>query len=232
MRRNLNPHTTSPNQLLQSMQIAENLHMFLGRDRPIESHSFLLLGKQTILIDTGMETKNILLQLNSLNIRPNDLDLIVNTHCHFDHIRNNKSLKEATGAKLAAGEEDAPHIEASDGHTGARIFGEKVSESQVDVLLKGGEELNDFEVLYTPGHTSGSVCLFRKSDGILISGDTIFANGYPGRMDLPSGSEEEMSDTLKRLEKLGVEKIFPAHGVAVLRNARQNIETALSYVKV
>ena len=162
MRRNLNPHTTSPNQLLQSMQIAENLHMFLGRDRPIESHSFLILGEKTILIDTGMGAENIIAQIKSLHLEPKKLDLIVNTHCHFDHIRNNKLLKELTGAKITAGEEDALHIEESDGHTGARIFGEKVSESKVDVLLKGGEMLNDFEVLYTPGHTSGRVCLFRK----------------------------------------------------------------------
>ncbi len=213
------------------MQIGENLHLFLGRDRPLECHSFLILGSQKILIDTGMEPKNILAQLHSLQLKPKDLDLIVNTHCHFDHIRNNQELKNLGGAKIAAGAEDALHIEESNGHTGAKIFGEEVPGSKVDILLKGGEKLNDFEVISTPGHTAGSICLFRKSDGILIAGDTIFANGYPGRMDLPSGSVEEMAETLKKLEKLGVEKIFPAHGVPVLRNAAENIKKALKYVE-
>ncbi len=213
------------------MQIGENLHLFLGRDRPLECHSFLILGEKTILVDTGMETKNILAQLHSLHLKPKDLNLIVNTHCHFDHIRNNQELKNLSGAKIAAGGEDAPHMEESDGYTGAKIFGEEVPSSKVDILLKGGENLNDFEIISTPGHTAGSICLFRKSDGILLSGDTIFANGYPGRMDLPSGSEEEMAESLKQLAKLNPEKIFPAHGVPVLKNAPENIQKALKYIE-
>ena len=204
--------------------------MFLGRDSPLESHSYLLLGIKTILVDAGMPDELIFNSIKSLHLSPKNLDLILSTHCHFDHIWGNKSLKEKTSAKLAAGKDDAPHIESADDYTCGSMFKENVQAADVDVLLKGGEKLNDFEVLSTPGHTAGSVCLFRKSDGILISGDTIFAEGYPGRTDLPSGSQEEMIKTLKRMEKLSIEKIFPAHGVPVLKNAQENIRKALNYL--
>ena len=70
----------------------------------------------------------------------------------------------------------------------------------------------EFEILHTPGHSMGSVCLYLPSDGVLFSGDTLFEAGY-GRMDLYGGSVDEMIRSLKRLFELpGETRVYPGHG--------------------
>ncbi len=70
----------------------------------------------------------------------------------------------------------------------------------------------DLEVLHTPGHTEGSVCLFAREAGLLLSGDTLFAGGW-GRVDLPGGSPEQMVQSIGRLRRLdsGL-RVLPGHG--------------------
>jgi glyoxylase-like metal-dependent hydrolase (beta-lactamase superfamily II) len=68
------------------------------------------------------------------------------------------------------------------------------------------------EVLHTPGHTEGSVCLIAPDDGILFSGDTLFAGGW-GRVDLPGGSPEQMAASIARLGRLDPgTQVLPGHG--------------------
>jgi len=70
------------------------------------------------------------------------------------------------------------------------------------------------DVLHTPGHTEGSVCLLVRDEGLLFSGDTLFAAGW-GRVDLPGGSAEEMASSLARLAGLEDHvQVFPGHGRA------------------
>jgi glyoxylase-like metal-dependent hydrolase (beta-lactamase superfamily II) len=72
----------------------------------------------------------------------------------------------------------------------------------------------DLEVLHTPGHTEGSVCLLDRTNGMLLSGDTLFAGSW-GRTDLPGGSEEQMAESLGRLVDLDDRlTVLPGHGAA------------------
>ena len=67
-------------------------------------------------------------------------------------------------------------------------------------------------VLHTPGHTEGSVCLWSADDGLLFSGDTLFASGW-GRTDLPGGSEEQIIESLARLATFeDTVRVYPGHG--------------------
>ena len=82
--------------------------------------------------------------------------------------------------------------------------------------LPFGEKLSaagmDFEILPTPGHSKGSVCLYLPAEGVLFSGDTLFLAGF-GRMDLYGGSPMEMRESLKRLFALPPEtRVYPGHG--------------------
>jgi glyoxylase-like metal-dependent hydrolase (beta-lactamase superfamily II) len=81
-----------------------------------------------------------------------------------------------------------------------------------DVLDLGGVGL---EVLHTPGHTPGSICLYDRVDGVLFTGDTVFAEGV-GRTDFAGGDAGALRESLERLvgfcEENGVEKIYPGHG--------------------
>ena len=84
-------------------------------------------------------------------------------------------------------------------------------------LAEGGEiRFGDvrLRVLHTPGHTSGSVCLLAADDGLLFSGDTLFAGGW-GRVDLPGGSADEIVGSLVRLAELEPPTaVLPGHGPA------------------
>lgn len=70
----------------------------------------------------------------------------------------------------------------------------------------------DLQVLHTPGHTEGSVCLLARSERLLFTGDTLFAGSW-GRVDLPGGSEDQMVESLTRLARLDDDlRVLPGHG--------------------
>jgi glyoxylase-like metal-dependent hydrolase (beta-lactamase superfamily II) len=83
----------------------------------------------------------------------------------------------------------------------------------------------DLEVLHTPGHTEGSVCLLDRPNGLLLSGDTLFAGSW-GRTDLPGGSEAQMAESLGRLAGLDEPlRVLPGHGaVTTIGAERQWLE--------
>jgi glyoxylase-like metal-dependent hydrolase (beta-lactamase superfamily II) len=80
----------------------------------------------------------------------------------------------------------------------------------------------------TPGHTHGSVCFYSESEALLISGDTVFADGYFGRTDLPGGDDKEMLKSLKLLKKMKINSILPGHGEFIMENGSAAVSAALS----
>jgi len=162
-----------------------------------------------IIIDTGTgmneEYLPLIIKENGLNLE--DISLIVNTHCHFDHAGGNYLFPEA---KVAVHEKDAQFIEnENDPMTAGFMFGKSLERNDVDLKLNEGDKIANFEVLHTPGHTPGGISLW---DGeILISGDTVFANGGFGRLDI-GGNPEEMKDSFKKLIQLDVKYLLPGHG--------------------
>ena len=97
------------------------------------------------------------------------------------------------------------------------MFGESMGKMKVDHKFEEGDKIHDFEVLLTPGHTLGSICLY---DGeTLISGDTVFAGGGFGRVDL-GGDMGDMRRSLERLSKLDIKYLLPGHGPAVEDGSR------------
>ena len=140
------------------------------------------------------------------------LKFVVSTHRHWDHIGDNAAVVAQTGATLAVHEHDhhglvdpmplfapfpiIPSVPALDLAEGSVIrFG--------DIRL---------DVLHTPGHTEGSVCLLATDQRLLFSGDTLFAGGW-GRVDLPGSSPGAMIDSLSRLATLDTDLgVLPGHG--------------------
>lgn len=162
-----------------------------------------------ILVDTGTGQSNEYLfsKLNEVGIGPEDIDLIVNTHCHYDHVGGNDFFPKT---KVAIHKTDAIALRDPDSPlTVSSLFGSIVRRHEVDMELEEGDKIAGFEVLNTPGHTSGGISLY---DGeILISGDTIFANGGVGRMDI-GGNPIDMKNSLFRLKELDVKYLLPGHG--------------------
>lgn len=142
------------------------------------------------------------------------LKLIVSTHGHWDHTGDNAALADATGAEIAVHSADREMLVNPTPLWAP--FEIPPSVPAVD-LAEGGEVRFGsirLRVLHTPGHTPGSVCLQSVDDGVLFSGDTLFAGGW-GRIDLPGGSREAIVDSLGRLADLETNTaVLPGHGPA------------------
>ena len=187
-----------------------------------DSNSYLI---DDVLVDTGTghNPEYLFSKLRENGIEPEDIKLIVNTHCHYDHVGGNKHFPNA---KIAIGEIDGKAIKADDDpNTVSNLFGHPIERHDVDIELKEGDKIKDFEVIHTPGHSKGGICLW---DGeTLICGDTIFANGGVGRMDI-GGDYNDMKETVKRLKELDVKNLLPGHGPIVLNDGKKHLEMSYS----
>jgi hydroxyacylglutathione hydrolase len=166
-------------------------------------------SREAIAIDTA--TPCLAWITDELAGRDWTLKLIVSSHGHWDHIGDNAAVAEHTGADVGAHPLD--HDRLIHPSTNAP-FDIPPSIPAVD-LAEGGEVRFGairLRVLHTPGHTEGSVCLYEPDEGLLFSGDTLFAGGW-GRVDLPGGDPDAMVASLGRFLDLedGVH-VFPGHG--------------------
>jgi hydroxyacylglutathione hydrolase len=166
--------------------------------------------REAIAIDTA--TPGLDWLAGQLAEREWTLKLIVTTHGHWDHIGDNAAVAAHTGAQIAAHPLDAHRLTAP----GGLWLPFEIPPSVPAVELAEGGEIRfgslRLEVLHTPGHTEGSVCLLDNDDGRLYSGDTLFAGSF-GRVDLPGGSPEAMVASLDRLRRLDdMLAVLPGHG--------------------
>lgn len=186
------------------------LHRVIG---PVSTNVYVLVDEPTreaIAIDTA--TPCAAWVTGVLAERGLTLKLIVSTHRHWDHIGDNAAVSDATGAKIAAHVLDRHGLEKPQ-----PIWAPfEIPSSVPAVDLAEGSRIRfggiELEVIHTPGHTEGSVCLLPRGERLLFSGDTLFAGGW-GRTDLPGGSEEQIVDSLARLATLdGDLTVLPGHG--------------------
>ena len=166
--------------------------------------------QEAIAIDTATPSVRWLTQ--QLADEGWDLRMIISTHRHWDHIGDNAEAVVATGATLAAHIADRHGLENPDAESAP--FPIPPSIPALD--LEEGSRIRfgdiDLQVLHTPGHTEGSVCLLSYEERVLLSGDTLFAGAW-GRTDLPGGDFEAMIESLSRLSTLedGL-TVLPGHG--------------------
>jgi glyoxylase-like metal-dependent hydrolase (beta-lactamase superfamily II) len=172
-----------------------------------------VIGDTAIDSGTGLNFTRMYQLLKAAQVDPKSIKTVINTHAHYDHVGGNGYF---LNAKTAMHAEDAPALESGDAEACmVDFFDGKLKPRAVDMKLKSGEKLKlggySFEVLHTPGHTPGSVCLYDAAKKILISGDTVFSDAV-GRVDVPGGDPEAMQASLDSLAKLKVDKLLPGHG--------------------
>ncbi|HEY9127395.1 MAG TPA: MBL fold metallo-hydrolase [Acidobacteriaceae bacterium] len=171
--------------------------------------------KEAIVIDPGEEITRIHRRLAELGLK---LKQILITHAHIDHIGGALKLKRLTGAPILLNENDLPLLammETQAGWLGVETPETAPPDASLDNAMRVGLDTLPAEVIHTPGHTQGSVCLHFAPLNLLVAGDTLFA-GSIGRTDLPGGNARQIIDSIhSRLLPLPEEiRVIPGHGPA------------------
>jgi len=197
-----------------------------------DSNIYLIIDKTIALIDagTGMNFENVKQNLSKFNLKPNNIELVINTHCHYDHVGGDRDFVQAAGCEVCIHELEAGLLRKGDQIiTLAAGFYEKIGPIKAVRGLREGDKIElgelTLEVLHTPGHTAGSICLYGPTRHLLFSGDTIFSDGV-GRTDLPTGDAAALRGSIEKLLKLDVQNIYPGHGPSVEKNAHACILNA------
>jgi glyoxylase-like metal-dependent hydrolase (beta-lactamase superfamily II) len=195
------------------MKVTKNIHAFLWRDfRVNNANTYLIKGSKNILIDPGHHhlfgyVKD---HLAKLSLTLEDIDLVVVTHAHPDHMEGVQAFS-GYAALIAMHPSEVEFIRSVAPHYGS---GMGLSGFEPQVLLKEGEfmvEDKAFQVIHSPGHSPGSICLYSPEEKALFCGDVVFQQGL-GRTDLPGGNGEQLKESIKRLSQLDVEHLLPGHG--------------------
>ncbi|MBN2603744.1 MAG: MBL fold metallo-hydrolase [Candidatus Thermoplasmatota archaeon] len=179
---------------------------------PLMSNCYIVWDEKTLealIIDPGDNVELIVKKIKNLGLK---VKLIVATHGHFDHVDGVEKLRKKTGADFLAHKNDFPDKEPKSDRYHRLGFGGALKPDRCidegDIISVGEYQ---FDVLHTPGHSQGSLCLLHNS--IVFVGDVLF-QGSIGRADLHGGSFEQLSNSIKsKLYTLSDETIvYTGHG--------------------
>jgi glyoxylase-like metal-dependent hydrolase (beta-lactamase superfamily II) len=186
---------------------------------PVQENTYLLYNehKECIIIDPGFYYDHEREELQSfININKLQPKILLNTHCHLDHVFGNKFIAEEYKLILKAHTLEQPVLQLApasglmfnlpfDNYTGEIIF----LEEDDKVVLRDDE----LKVIHAPGHSPGSICFYCEKQKFVIGGDVLFKNSI-GRTDIPYGSHEDLIRNIKeKLFKLPDDVIvYPGHG--------------------
>ena len=171
-------------------------------------------AKDCLIVDTGLEAGELIEFLHRHKLAP---AAVILTHGHIDHISGLLELRhDYPNIKVYIHKLDAEML-TGDGGNLSMLLGEPFTTEPADFLVKDGDIINQagltLEVFHTPGHTPGGICLYSKNDGVVFSGDTLFADSV-GRTDFPGGSMAQLIKGIReKLLPLPDETIvYPGHG--------------------
>lgn len=171
-------------------------------------------SQESIIIDPGDDADFIIRRISDMKGKPTK---IVATHGHFDHILAVTELRLAYSVPFIIHEYDAFLVtnmaESAKHFLGIitdppPLIDEFITPSQNILVGK-----TEFEVIPTPGHTPGSICLFNENEKVLFVGDLLFANGGVGRVDFSYSNKEDMKRSIKKIMKFPDNlTVYPGHG--------------------
>ena len=186
---------------------------------PVQENTYVLFNEQNecIIIDPGCyfdaEKEELKSFITSHKLTPK---ILLNTHCHLDHVFGNKFIAEEYKLTLNAHvlEKQMLDMAPASGLMFDLPFdnyqGELIYLKEGDVVSLGNDHL---EVIHAPGHSPGSICFYCKKQNFIIGGDVLFQNSI-GRTDLPFGNHQDLISSIReKLFKLPADvKVYPGHG--------------------
>jgi len=179
------------------------------------SNIYVIGREEAVVVDTGVGNyaNPLWPQLEQLGVEPENVAGVALTHAHHDHAMGAFLILERAQPKVYVHGLDTRYIASSLGP-------DLIMVEEGDIIQT---EMWPLEVIWTPGHTGGSICLHAREERILFSGDTVFPGGYFGRYDGESGSLEALVNSLRKLAELEVDVMLPGHGMPVYEDAGEHI---------
>lgn len=185
---------------------------------PLQTNCYILANSQKtcLIVDPGEEGNKLINHLEKRKLKP---QAILLTHAHFDHIGAVDDIRDHYGIPVYLHEKEAkwlldPALNGSQFFTVGHLV--RVKPADHIITLEGKTTVGDFwfEVWETPGHSPGSISLYFKDEGVVISGDALF-QGSIGRTDLPGGNQKQLLESIhKKLLVLPEEtQVLPGHGI-------------------
>ena len=208
------------------------------------SNCYLVVGDDIMLIDTGMpgnSSKIIDYLQNTLKRYPQDIKTITITHHHFDHVGSLDKIKKITGARVAIHHADANYLSGNKNQTGPVFMRAmanimkliyRTEAVKADTLLEDGDQIDDYQVILTPGHTPGSICLYNPQNKVIFVGDNLRYS--KGKINGPSPrllpEPEKFKESIKKLADLDIEVILSGHSPPVTSTAALKLEEYLKNI--
>jgi glyoxylase-like metal-dependent hydrolase (beta-lactamase superfamily II) len=217
------------NDVCSLIQAAEDVYQIRFKNRA--ANAYLVRGsKRTIMIDVGLSSNftHLLECLQYVGIKPPDIDMVVLSHEHLDHI--GAAFHFAGKTIVAAHRLAANKIMLRDDFSMLRkMFNEPSVPIDIDIWLEEGNliDLGNFRlnVMYTPGHTSACISLFDQDKGLLFAADTLMPGGVMGGV-FGSGSISDYIQSLERLRGLNSKILLSGHG-RLSDTPQDDVKTAL-----
>jgi len=234
-----------------TMRISPSIYVVgstpLGLTEGYDCHIYLVKGPDgLILIDAGngYDTETLLANISKEGFDPAEITHILLTHHHTDHARGAKALKDALGCKVWISENEGAHLleSGTDEELGipyAKAHGMYAQDyvyihCPVDHAIKDGEKFTiagiDIEAITVIGHCPDMTCFMMELDGIrcLFNGDTVTEGGILGLINYPMCSIHDYHIGFPKLANLGIEGLFPGHGLFMLKNGQDHIDKGLA----
>lgn len=187
----------------------------------LNGNHFVYRGKSPILIDTGClgDLKETAALITGLGVDPAHTGLIVNTHCHCDHIGANRFIQDLSGCETALHHIGKHFMDTRDDwSTWSRYYNQEAEFFEATYGLEDGEILDigpyRFEVLYTPGHSADGIVLYNRQQKVLLSSDILWENDVAAVTERVEGSRTlfTLIESLQKLQGLDVRMVYPGHG--------------------
>ncbi len=227
-------------------KVVEGVGWIAGRDKFLpDSHVYVIGNTESddlTLVDCGlMDMGSYKLEaIENSGIPLKKIKRVIMTHTHIDHIGCLPEILESLPElEVWVHEHEASYLERGDERI---VYGSKMFESMIRTYhsipknafkikvhrkLKGGESLNlgglEFQVLSLPGHSVGSIGLYSKQHLMLLSGDTIYADGAIGRYDLHSASAVDLKRSLALIAQMDIDILLPCHNRIVKSGATEMV---------
>lgn len=184
-----------------------------------DCHSYVIKGlHKNVLIDTGIPDAASAIEqgLADINLRVDDIDLVILTHEHIDHVGSAPAFFNT--AVIASHRLAAIKIQLQDEFVMMnQLFGLPADGFRIDICLEQGSIVRlgnyNLHIIHTPGHSSGSICLYEPDQRLLFTGDTIMVGGNIGGI-FSSGSISDYIESISRISILRVDNYYPGHGPA------------------